>query len=122
MKMDDLTRKAQEGLMEAQYLADDKGHQEVQPAHLLLALLEGEGIVGPILQKIGLDIEELKDDLVKTMDKFPKVYSDDNELYSSRALGKVLRQARKEAKELTDEYISTEHLLLAMLDTDNKSE
>ncbi|WP_041607692.1 ATP-dependent chaperone ClpB [Halobacteroides halobius] len=121
MKMDNFTRKAQEGLTEAQYLADDNGQQEVYPAHLLMALLENEGIVGPILEKNNLDMVELKDDLRESINRLPKVYGDDNELYSSRALGQVLRQARKEAKELTDKYISTEHLLLAILATDNKT-
>ncbi|AGB41112.1 ATP-dependent chaperone ClpB [Halobacteroides halobius DSM 5150] len=119
--MDNFTRKAQEGLTEAQYLADDNGQQEVYPAHLLMALLENEGIVGPILEKNNLDMVELKDDLRESINRLPKVYGDDNELYSSRALGQVLRQARKEAKELTDKYISTEHLLLAILATDNKT-
>ncbi len=115
MKMDDFTRKAQEGIMEAQYLAEDHKNQEVKPTHLLLALLNQDGIAEPILQKLGLNIDNLRKDLVNVIDDFPKVYSDSDELYTSRELHKVLRQAQKEAKQMEDDYVATEHLLVAVL-------
>ncbi|GAB6137765.1 ATP-dependent chaperone ClpB [Halanaerobaculum tunisiense] len=121
MKLNNFTRKAQEGLLEAQYLAEDKHHQEIYPAHLLLALLAEEGIVKAILEKLGVDNTDLQTELEEIIAKLPQVYSADFELYTSQALGKVLRQARKESQELEDEYISIEHLLLATLTAeDNK--
>lgn len=114
--MDAFTRKAQEGIAEAQYLAEDNQNQEVYPAHLLLALLtQGEGIVRPILQKLAVNLDSLEEDLRGLLDKFPQVYSEGGELYTSQELSKVLRQARQEAKQLGDGYISTEHFLLAIL-------
>ncbi|MGM0501402.1 MAG: ATP-dependent chaperone ClpB [Bacillota bacterium] len=115
MKMDNFTRKAQEGIAEGQYLAEDYNNQEVHPAHLLLALLSEDGIVAPLLQKVGINLETLKQDLQKIINKYPKVYSADGELYISNSLRKVLRKARKEAQKMDDEYISTEHLLLGVL-------
>ncbi|WP_018248611.1 ATP-dependent chaperone ClpB [Orenia marismortui] len=120
MKMDNFTIKAQEALMEAQHLAEDYNNQELYPTHLLLALLkQDKGIIRPILQKLEINLDSLYKKLEELSDKFPKVYSDDGELYTSQDLARVLRQARKEAKSLEDEYISTEHFLLAILAENN---
>ncbi|MBM7555948.1 ATP-dependent chaperone ClpB [Halanaerobacter jeridensis] len=115
MKMDNFTRKAQEGIAEAQYLAEDYNNQEVHTAHLLLALLSEEGITAPLLRKVGLNLDNLKQNLQKIINKYPKVYSDGGELYISNTLRKVLRKARQQAQKMDDEYISTEHLLLGIL-------
>ncbi|MCK8826781.1 ATP-dependent chaperone ClpB [Natroniella acetigena] len=121
MKMDNFTIKAQESLMEAQHLADDYQNQEVYPAHLLLALVEqDDGIVRPILQKLELKLGSLEEELRERINKFPQVYSEQGELYTSQQLARVLRRAKKEAKELQDEYVSTEHFLVAIL-ADGKS-
>ncbi|WP_408956455.1 ATP-dependent chaperone ClpB [Natroniella sp. ANB-PHB2] len=121
MKMDNFTIKAQESLMEAQYLAEEHQNQEVYPAHLLLALLEqDDGIVRPILQKMELDLDKLEAELRERIDKLPQVYSELGELYTSQQLARVLRWAKKKAKKLDDEYVSTEHFLLAIL-ADGKS-
>lgn len=119
--MDNFTIKAQESLMEAQHLADDYQNQEVYPAHLLLALVEqDDGIVRPILQKLELKLGSLEEELRERINKFPQVYSEQGELYTSQQLARVLRRAKKEAKELQDEYVSTEHFLVAIL-ADGKS-
>ncbi|WP_027340574.1 ATP-dependent chaperone ClpB [Halonatronum saccharophilum] len=116
MKMDKFTIKAQEGILEAQHLAQDNKNQEVYPVHLLLALIrEDDGIVKPILQKLGVKIETLTKELEGKVDKLPQVYSEGVELYTSQELARVLRGAKKEAQKLNDDYISTEHLLLAIL-------
>ncbi|MCK8818016.1 ATP-dependent chaperone ClpB [Natroniella sulfidigena] len=121
MKMDNFTIKARESLMEAQQLAEDYQNQEVYPVHLLLALLEqDDGIVRPILQRMELDLDKLELGLKERVDKFPQVYSEQGELYTSQQLARVLRRANKEAKKLEDEYVSTEHFLLAIL-ADGKS-
>ncbi len=116
VKMDNFTIKSQEALMEAQHLAEDYNNQEVYPVHLLLALLEeDEGIVRPILQKLGIDLNSLSKGLEELIAKLPQVYTDEGQLYTSQSLNKLLRQARKEAKKFGDQYISTEHFLLAIL-------
>jgi len=118
MRMDKLTIKSQEALQEAQRIADTKGNQELQPEHLLLALLQDdEGIVVEILQKFGFDINLLKKDITSEIDKFPKVMGATpiGQLYISHRLKNVFEDAFKKAEHLRDEYISTEHLLLGIL-------
>jgi ATP-dependent Clp protease ATP-binding subunit ClpB len=116
MKMDNFTRKAQEGIAEAHYLAEDYNNQEVHVAHLLLSLIQAEGITGPLLQKVGLNLDNLKQKLEQIISDYPKVYSSDDELYIVKSLRKVLRKARKKGQQMNDEYISTEHLLIGILE------
>ena len=121
MRMDNLTRKAQEALAEAQHRAEDLNHQEIFPAHLLYALVEQDhGIVRPILEKLGLNLKQLKENLNNILEKLPEVYSDDSQLYMSQKLSRVLSKANKEAKKMDDDYISTEHFLLGLM-ADGKS-
>lgn len=122
MRMDNFTRKAQEVLAESQHTAEDMNHQEVFPAHLVYVLLEEEhGIVKPIFEKLGLNLDNLFEDIKDIMGKLPEVYSDGNQLYMSQQLSRVLSKANKEAKKLKDKYISTEHFLLGIM-ADGKSE
>ncbi len=116
MRMEDFTRKAQEALAEAQHIAEDRGNQEIYPAHLFLSLIEDDqGIMIPLLEKLGINLSVFKKDLNKIIEDLPKVYSDQGQLYMSQKLNDVLRKARHEAKKLNDEYISTEHFLLGLL-------
>ena len=122
MKMDNFTRRAQESLAEAQHLAEDNNNQEIYPAHLFSSLVaQDEGIVRPILEKLGINIKSFKKDLQGIIDSLPQVYSDDEgQLYMSRQLSNVIRQSRKQAQQMGDDYISSEHFLLGLL-ADNKS-
>lgn len=121
MRMDDFTRKAQESLVEAQHLAEDRQNQEIYPAHLMYVLIEqDEGIVRPILEKLGLNLEVFKDDINQIIDTLPQVYATEGQVYMSQQLNNVIRRARKEAKKLGDKYISTEHFLLGLI-ADGKS-
>src|SRR6056297_3557026 len=122
MRMDNFTRMAQEGLVEAQHIAEDYQQQEVYPAHLLYALLKQDnGIIIPIMQKLDTDIENLKVELQDILEKLPQVYNKDStQVYMSNELNRVLRQANKQAEKLDDDYISTEHFLLAIV-ADSKS-
>ncbi len=117
MRMDNYTRMAQESLVEAQHLAEDYEQQEVYPAHLLSALLkQDEGIVIPIMQKIDINIVNLKNKLREIIEKLPRVYNKEGtQIYMSGELNNVLRQAVKQSEKLGDDYISTEHLLLGIL-------
>jgi ATP-dependent Clp protease ATP-binding subunit ClpB len=116
MRLDKFTIKAQEALAEAQHQAGEFGNQQVEPAHLLLALLnQAEGLVRPLLQKLGVDPRKVLVDTQTQIQKFPKVSGASGE-YLSSDLKKVLDQAQKEATKLKDEYVSTEHLLLALVE------
>src|SRR5205807_5345909 len=113
MRLDKFTEKAQEALQEAAELARATGNQAVEPEHLLLALVrEDEGVARTLLERTGASVQALEPALVSAIERFPKV-SGGGQPYLSEALTKHLQQAEREAERLKDEYISTEHLLLA---------
>src|SRR5487761_553718 len=117
MKLDKFTEKAQAALQGAAELARERGQQAVEPEHLLLALVrEEEGVARTLLERAGASVQALEPALVSTVEHLPKV-SGSGQPYLSPALNKALEQAEKEAERLKDEYISTEHLLLALTDT-----
>jgi len=120
MRLDKLTVKAQEALQEAKNLADEYNQQQIGVEHLLLALVkQPEGIVIPILQKIGVDIGQLNSRINEHLESQPQVYGGGggvDQLYISPRLNKVLEAAWKEAQAMKDEYMSTEHILLAIAD------
>ena len=117
MRADRFTFKALEALQEAQKAAQEARHQQVSPAHLAIALLgQAEGVVAPIVRKIGATPEALRADLAPLLDKLPRLASAAQDVYLSKDLEKVLETAEKESRALKDEYISTEHLLLGLCD------
>ena len=113
ISLDRFTIKAQESIAKAREIASSREHQQLEPEHLLYALIDQEGPVGEILQKCGVDISLLKGRLEDTFSKFPKV-SGVGDIYLSPKLSRVFEEANNLAKELKDSYISTEHLLLAV--------
>src|SRR4030088_829074 len=116
MKLDKFTEKAQEALQGAAELAREHGQQAVEPEHLLLALVrEEEGVARTLLERAGASVQALEPALVSTVERFPKV-SGGGQPYLSPALSKAIEQAEHEAERLKDEYISTEHLVLALAD------
>ncbi len=111
-----LTLKSQEALQRAQEIATDAGHQTLEPLHLLAALLEDtSGIVPTVLQKLEVNLPRLNSKLQRELNRLPKVEGT-TELYLSRELDAVLKHAHKEADALKDDYVSTEHLLLALVE------
>src|SRR3990172_4735444 len=117
MRLDKLTVKSQEALQEAQSLAEKREHQQIEPEHLLLSLLEQTGgIVSPVLKRLGADPALIKERIEAEFRKMPKVYGSGTEVFISPRLKGVLDAAQKEADRLKDEFISTEHLLLAIAD------
>ena len=115
MKLDKFTIKAQEALQSSQNIAEEYGNQEIVPEHLLLALLQQEdGVVKPILQKIGSDPKSIENQTVQLVDRLPKVQGSMQPSYLSMRLKKVLDDAWTEADRLKDEYLSTEHLLISI--------
>ena len=114
MRLDKFTEKAQEALQEAADLARISGQQAVEPEHLLLALLhQEEGVARTLLEGAGVSVQALAPALVSAVERFPKV-SGGGQPYISPALNTILDEAEQEADRLKDEYISTEHLILAL--------
>jgi ATP-dependent Clp protease ATP-binding subunit ClpB len=114
-----LTEKAQEALRDAQSMATLLGNQQIDVEHLLAALLDQEGgLARSILEKSGVDVELVRRRLQTELDRLPKVSSPTGggDVYISGRLNRVLVQAEQQAKQLKDEYVSVEHLLLAILE------
>src|SRR4051794_18990155 len=115
MQADRFTIKSQEALQAAIAVAAARHHTEVQPEHLLVALLEQpESVVGPVLRKLGARPETIRAELNEALDALPTITAGAKEPSTSRELMDVLRLAEREAGKLRDEYISTEHILLAL--------
>ena len=115
MKWDKFTVMAQEAFQLAQSRAEELGHQELKPEHLLWAFLsQEENIVNSVLAKVGVGIPRVIQDLNSALDKMPKIKGA-GEIYISSFMRKIMNDAQKEADKLKDEYISTEHLFLALL-------
>jgi ATP-dependent Clp protease ATP-binding subunit ClpB len=113
-KWDKLTVKSQEAIQAAASFAAENGNPEVLPMHLLAALLEDrEGVVLPVLEGAGVRVQELLAGANAAISKLPKV-SGGTQPGMSNALTKVLDRASKEAENFKDDYVSTEHLLLAL--------
>ena len=113
MKLDKFTLKAQEALQDAQSIARRRDHQQVDVEHLLQALVDQpEGIVPPVLQKIGVNLDLLRSRLEDELKKIPTVHGGEN--YLAQRLAKALDRAEDIAKTLGDEYTSTEHLLASI--------
>ena len=115
IRWDKFTVKAQEAVQRANDLASEHGNPELLPVHLLAALLEDkEGIVPPVLEKIGIGPQAVLSDIYREIEKLPKVSGQATQATLSNAANKLLEQAFKEASNFKDEYVSTEHLLLAI--------
>ena len=115
MRLDRFTLKAQEAVQAAQDLAAGRNQQEVTPEHLLHALLgQHEGIVIPILQRLGSDVSGIRAGVESEIDKVPEVHGAAGQIYASPAFQSVLGAAWNEAQQLKDEYVSTEHILIAL--------
>jgi ATP-dependent Clp protease ATP-binding subunit ClpB len=115
IRWEKLTVKSQQAMEQAQARAAELGNPEVQPVHLLLALVEDrEGVIPSVLGKIGVPAERLEHDLHQIEEKLPRVSGAAAQPGVSQALNKVLDQAFREAANFKDEYVSTEHLLLGV--------
>jgi ATP-dependent Clp protease ATP-binding subunit ClpB len=115
IKWDKFTVKSQEALQSAQGLAAENGNPEVLPLHLMAALLEDkEGVVLPVLEKVGVPVQQLLGNLNSAIAKLPKVQGAAHQPGMSGAITKVLEGAFKEAGNFKDDYVSTEHLLLSL--------
>ena len=115
IQWDKFTVKSQQAMQQAQARAAELGNPEMQPVHLLLALIEDrEGVIPAVLEKIGVPTERLESDLHQIEEKLPRVSGASAQPNLSQSLNKALEQAFKEAANFKDDYVSTEHLLLGI--------
>jgi ATP-dependent Clp protease ATP-binding subunit ClpB len=118
------THKAQEVILAAQDLARERGQQQIDALHLLFALLsQEESVVLNLLQRMGADIEGLKRKTKTALERIPTIATPQTfgQFYLTQDMAKVLERARQEAMKMGDEFISVEHLFLALLDTETKA-
>ncbi len=116
MRLDKLTTKSQEALQQAQSLAEKRNHQAIDVDHLLFALLgQKEGVVLSLLQKLGAPTSSLTERLQRALDRVPQVTGSTGQAFITPRLKKTIENAEAEAEALKDDYVSAEHLLLAML-------
>ncbi len=117
MQLEKFTMKSQEALREAQGLAQSKGHQQIEPEHLLKILLsQPEGIVPSVLRKMGVEIQAIKAEVDEAVNNLPQVSGAGLQVYMSSTLNQILEKAFAIADKMKDEYVSQEHLVLAILD------
>ena len=123
--LDKFTQKAQEAIASSQTIAQEFDHQQVDTIHLLLALIEQEdGVVASLLEKMKVDVRLLGDQIQKILRVMPQISafpSGLGQIYVTRNLNEVLTQSMKETLKLKDEYVSTEHLFLAILERGGSS-
>ncbi|RIK45800.1 MAG: type VI secretion system ATPase TssH, partial [Chloroflexi bacterium] len=118
MKLDKFTQKSQEAIMQAQQIASDLSHQAIESAHLLLALIrQEEGVVPALVTKIAGSPAALRNEIQNELDKRPKIHGANMDVGLSQAAADVLSAAEKYAKGMQDDYVSTEHILLALTDS-----
>jgi ATP-dependent Clp protease ATP-binding subunit ClpB len=120
IRWEKFTVKSQEAVQAASQLAGENGNPEVLPLHLLAALVEDkEGIIVPVLEKVGVPTAQLRAKTQEALGKLPKVSGSAGQPNPSSALNKIFERAFKEAEQFKDEYVSTEHLLLALAEQKN---
>jgi len=119
MNLDKCTIKTREAIQEATSIAQRDDHAQVENDHLLYALLTQEGgVIPPLVERIGVSPDSLIAELEENLKRKPRVSGDSAQLYISPVTGKVLARAEQEAAKLKDEYVSTEHILLALCESD----
>jgi ATP-dependent Clp protease ATP-binding subunit ClpC len=115
MRQERFTEQAQEALALSQELLRQYRHSQWDVEHILLALLQQEqGLVGDILQKLGVDVDAVRQEVVAALEKFPKAAYETGQVYVTPRIANLIRKAGEEADRLKDEFIGTEHLLIAM--------
>ncbi|HNY21787.1 MAG TPA: Clp protease N-terminal domain-containing protein, partial [Treponemataceae bacterium] len=120
MNLDKCTLKTREAIQEATSIAQRNDHAQVETDHILHSLLSQEGgVVSPLVERIGVSPDALIAELDDRLGRKPRVKGDSAQLYFSNGAGKALAKAEAEAAALKDEYVSTEHILLALSEMDD---
>jgi ATP-dependent Clp protease ATP-binding subunit ClpB len=118
MDLNKYTQKSQEAILNAQHIAQDYGHQSIEPAHLLLSLLkQDEGVVPAIVGKVAGSVQSLRNELTLDIEKRPKIHGSNTEVGLAQTTSNVLQAAERYAKGMQDDYVSTEHILLGLTDS-----
>ena len=121
MKIEKYTQKMQGAILDAQSIANSYGHQQLEIAHVHYAIIsDSDGLIPKLLEAMNVDVNSLKADLKSDLEKLPKVSGSSAQLYMSSELNNVLTKAEKIASDFKDEYVSVEHLYLAILDSNNQ--
>jgi ATP-dependent Clp protease ATP-binding subunit ClpB len=121
-RFDKLTVKAQEAVQRAHGLAQDLGNQQLVPLHLLAALIkEEQGLVKPLIQKIGANLRQLESIIDGELARLPKISGASGDVGLSSATQKVLEAAQNASQKMKDQFVSTEHLLIALTQVDDQA-
>ena len=121
MNIEKYTQKMQGAILDSQSIANSYGHQQLEIAHVHYAIIsDSDGLIPKLLEAMNVDVKPLKDDLKSDLEKLPKVSGSSAQLYMSSELNNVLTKAEKIASDFKDEYVSVEHLYLAILDSNNQ--
>ena len=121
MNIQKFTQKSVEAVNDAEKIAVDYGNQEIEEEHLLLALLQQEdGLIPKLIEKMDIDLEYFKNDAVAMVEKRPKV-SGSSQVYVGKDLNACLIHSEDEAKAMSDEYVSVEHIFLSMIHYPNRA-
>src|SRR5215203_1053676 len=116
MRFDKYTQKAQAAIMDAQNMAEEQNHTTIDPEHLLLALMRQKGGVVPsLLGRMGTDVPALERSIEQLLASKAKISGGSNQISMNREVNNTLREAESIAANMKDEYVSTEHILLAMV-------
>ncbi len=116
MRLDKFTQRGQEAIVASQELAQTYNHSQIEPEHLLLALLQqADGVVPEIISQVGADPRAIQSQLAADLARRPKAYGSNVQPGVSGSLSRVIQDAQNEAAAMRDDYVSTEHLLLALL-------
>ena len=117
MNLDKYTQNAQGAIMDCQNIAIEEGHQQLDGEHLHLALvMQQDGLIPKLLKFMEINVGAVIGDLQQEMEKLPKVTGGADNMYSSRRLSQLLMKAEKIAADFKDEYVSVEHMYLALLE------
>ncbi len=120
MNLEKYTIKAQQAIANAQQMVIDAGQQQIAPEHVMKSMLEdSETIIPSLLKKLDVNMEELLRKVNEAIEKFPRIEGGTGQIYASSNFNQLLNQSIAEAKNLRDEYVSTEHLLLSILSLKN---
>lgn len=125
METNRLTIKSQEAMQAAQAITAKRGHIEVDGEHLLLALLQQEGLIPNLLAKMAIPVAELIRAVERQLDSRPSVSGpgiEEGKIYISQRLNRLLVTAEEEAKRLKDDFVSVEHLFLTLIDEQKRTE
>jgi len=122
MEANRFTQKSMEALQSCQLLAQSYGNAQVEQLHLLCALMTQEnGLIGQLLEKLGVGLRQMQNDCTAAVSRLPKIAGSNQQPHISAALASVLTQAESEMKQMRDEYVSVEHLFLALLEKADSS-